>query len=394
MGGDPTIRRKGKRATILMILLILLVVPLSGCWDQNEVSHVGFIISAGIDSVQNDKVDLTVQVFIPNPTSGGTSEGGGEGRVFTYTKRGDSMPEALSALQKRLPRTLSWDHTKLIIIGENLANRGMRDEIDFLFRDVEPREQANFLVCKGTAMKLLQSLDDPNTYDTIIRIADMPSVGTYNMNYVEESIAGESDAFVLPVADTIQLMMSKSPKTVLTVKGVAVIKDVKLAGWMSERDSSGLHLGFQWLHQTSIGHNLSVTVKKDGGKITAKLVRRKLQLSPSIRDGKWSMKVKLKVDADIVQNSSSIDLLSSKDSLRSLQGIFEDEIKQMLQRTLDEVQTRMGADVVGFARSFHKKHPRQWKKAERQWDTVFQTVEVTLEVKCNLRKPGISNVKI
>jgi len=376
-----------------LFLALGLLLTLSGCWDQDEVNHVGFIISAGLDAEKNDTVRLTIQVFIPNPTGGGPGEGGGEGRVFTYTGSGVSVPEAMTSLQVRLPRTLSWDHAKLIIVGESLANRGVRDVYDFLFRDIEPREQANFLVCRGSAKDLLQSLDDPNTYDTILRIADMPSVGTYNMNYVEESMAGESRAFVLPVANTMKLIANKTPKTVLTIKGVAVIKNAKLVGWIGERDSKSLHLGFQWLHQTKLSRNLAVTVNHGGGKITARLIRRKLKLEPEIVDGRWKMKVRLTLGADVVQNTSPVDLLSPSDQLRKLQGLFEDELRSMLESTLRDVQKGMDADVIGFARAFHKRYPYQWKKAQDRWDEVFRDIEVTLEVKCTLRKPGISNVK-
>ncbi|WP_181907446.1 Ger(x)C family spore germination protein [Cohnella lupini] len=375
-------------------LLLLLPMTISGCWDQDEVNHVGFIIAAGIDSTQEDMVHLTIQVFIPNPTSGGPDEGGGEGRLFTYMCSGKSIPDALSSLQNKLPRTLSWDHTKLFIFGEKLATLGLKDDLDFLFRDVESREQANFLICKGTAEKLLNSLDDPNTYDTLIRIGEMPSVNAYNMNYVEESISGESGSFVLPIADTMSLSSSKTTRTVLTVKGTAVIKDAKLIGIINDQKNKGLQLGFQWLHQTSLSRNLTITLKQDGGKITAKLVRRKLKLLPSIRDGVWRIKIRLKLDADIVQNSSSIDLLTPADSLRALETRFNDEIEKYLLQTLDEVQTNMNADVIGFARTFHKIYPRQWKKVSGDWDSVFQKIEVTMDVNCTLRKPGIADIKM
>ncbi|MFD0672427.1 Ger(x)C family spore germination protein [Cohnella sp. GCM10027633] len=384
-------RRRAARF-VRLLLALLALAPSSGCWDQDEVSNVGFILAAGMDAEKDDAVRLTIQVFVPNPTAGGGGDGG-EGRVITFTGSGPSVPEALGFIQNRVPRALSWDHAKMIIIGEALASRGIKDEFDFLFRDIEPREQANFFVTRGHAREMLQSLNDPNSYDTIIRVSNMPQVSTYNMNYIEELMTGEARAFVLPEAETMTLLVSATPKQALTVKGMAVIKNGKLAGWIGEKDAQGMQLGFQWLHPRKQGKNFAITIKEAGGKITAELVGRKLRYVPRIENGEWKMTVRLRLDADIVQNSSSIDLFDTPGALRALEPKFDDAIKELLRRPLNEVQGGLNADVLGFARAFHKKYPREWKQASGLWDEKFREVDVTLEVKCRLRKAGIANLR-
>jgi spore germination protein KC len=381
----------------LFLFGLLLLLP-TGCWDSEEVNNVGFIIAAGIDRTKDAGIDLTIQVFIPNPTAAGTTDGGGgggEGRVFTISTSGNTMPEALSALQKRSPRTLSWDHTKVFIFGEALARQGMKDELDYLFRSTEPRKQAVLFVSKGTGGQLLESLNDPNSYDTINRLAEMPSNRMYTMIYVEESIVAESGAFVLPVADLLPMNANGSAqKKALSVDGIAVFKHKKLHGFLNEKSKRGYQLGFQWSKQMDTGRNITITRNENGGKVTLQLVKSKLKLLPALDDGKWKMKVRLHVTADVVQNSTTIDLMSAADNMRTIEKLFNEEIKGVLQVTLNQVQKEMNADVIGFARAFHKGYPREWEKVKGEWDSIFPKIEFELEVENKIRTPGSANVNV
>ena len=50
----------------------------------------------------------------------------------------------------------------------------------------------------------------------------------------------------------------------------------------------------------------------------------------------------------------------------------------------------MKVDILGFAEEFHRKYPREWKKVKKDWDEIFPTVKVTLDIKAYIRRPGLS----
>ncbi|MFC6226276.1 Ger(x)C family spore germination protein [Paenibacillus allorhizosphaerae] len=377
-----------------MFPLLLLVALLAGCWDKIEVNDMAMIVSAGIDKIDDDQIELTVQVFIPNPTA--TSDGagnggaGGEGNVYTFSTKGSSMAEALTDLQKRLPRYFTWSHTKAYVFGEALARQGMHDEFDFLFRDIQPREQANFFICKGTAKKLLNSQIDPNTYETLIKLSQKPTTRSSTMHEVEALISGESGAFLLPTADLTTMLTNGAEKRILSISGLAVIHKKKLVGFLDNECTTGLRL----LQHAVLGRNITLTRKEEEGSIIIRVMHSDMKLYPSINNGKWKMRVKVKLDADVVQNSTKLVIANGSDNLRKIEGAFNEEIKQTLIHTMEQLQKKLKTDVVGFARAFHKKYPHEWSRVREDWTPVFQSIDVELETNTRIHRPGITNVRV
>lgn len=372
-------------------VLILVLLLTSGCWDRVEVNDMALIISAGVDSKGGDEIEMTVQVFIPNPASAGTEgNGGGEGNVYTMSSVGRSMGDALSELQKRLPRYFSWGHAKAYFFGEELAREGLTDEFDFLFRDVQTREQANFFICKGTARKLLESQVDPNTYETLIKLSQKPVNHSSTMHEVEELLSSESQSFLLPVIAPTTLITNKAEKEILSVEGMSIIQKQKLKGFLSPEDIMGVRL----LRPKDLGRNITITEKLDDGNIVIKIMHTKISLNPSIVNGDWKMRVKLTMDGDIIQNSSTIVLAKGTDAMRRIEEPFNDKIKGIMVHTLHQLQTKQQADVVGFARAFHKKYPREWKANKDEWNSRFQTMDIEVEVDSSIQRPGVANIPV
>ncbi|WP_028551643.1 Ger(x)C family spore germination protein [Paenibacillus sp. UNC451MF] len=378
----------------LIFPVFLILFLLVGCWDKVEVNDMALIVSAGIDKIEDDRIELTVQVFIPNPTGSGSGSsgggGGGEGNVYTFSTQGSSMADALTEIQKKLPRYFTWGHTKAYVFGEALARQGMYNEFDFLFRDIQPREQANFFVCKGTAKKLLESQNDPNTYETLIKLSQKPSTRSSTMHEVEEMFNGDSGAFLLPVASLTSMISNGSEKAILSVSGISVIHMKKLAGFLNSQSLIGIRL----LNHAELGRNITLTKKGEGGQIVIRVLHTKAKLFPTIENGIWKVKIQLKLTADVVQNSTTMTIANGTNSLRKLEGVFDEELKKVLKSTLDQLQKELKTDVVGFARAFHKKYPQEWKKVKNNWGSVFQTIDVQLEVNSEIHRPGITNITV
>ncbi|MGO4496235.1 Ger(x)C family spore germination protein [Paenibacillus sp. 2RAB27] len=375
------------RLFVSVPVISLCVLLLTGCWDRVEVNDMAFIIAAGIDKLTEDEIEVTVQVFIPNPAASSGEGGTGQGNVYTVSSKGNSMPDALSELQKKFPRYFSWGHAKAYFFGEGLARSGMFDDFDFLFRDIQPREQANFFVCRGTAKELLEAQNDPNTYETLIKLSQKPLIQSATMHDIEEVLSGESGAFLLPVANKSKMITNQVKKTILTVEGMSVIKEGKLACFLTRDEQMGIRL----LIHEDLGRNITLTEHEAGGKVVIKIINTDLHLHPSIENGIWKMTVQLELEADVVQNSTALLLANGSDNMRKLEEPFDKKIKGILRDTLQQLQHDQKADVLGFARAFHKKYPREWKQAKANWSTIFPTMDVQLEVKSTIQRPGISN---
>lgn len=379
------------RHRLVVPILVFILLSTTGCWDRVEVNDMALIISAGVDRKNNDKIEMTVQVFIPNPASAGTEgNGGGEGNVFTMSSVGESMGDALSELQKRLPRYFSWGHAKAYFFGEELAKQGMYDEFDFLFRDVQTREQANFFICKGTARHLLESQVDPNTYETLIKLSQKPVNHSSTMHEVEELLSAESQSFLLPLIAPTPLITNRAVKQILSVEGMTVIHNQKLTGFLNGEEIMGVRL----LRPKDLGRNITLTEELDGGKVVVRIMHSKIRLYPSIENGEWKMKLKLTLDGDIIQNSTTIALTKGTNDMRRIEEPFNNKIKKIMEYTLHRLQTVQKADVVGLARSFHKEYPHEWKASKGEWNSKFETMDIQVEVDSSIQRPGVANIPV
>ncbi|SDW22939.1 Ger(x)C family spore germination protein [Paenibacillus sp. CF384] len=379
-----------KLAPIRCLLLpCLFAFLLTGCWDREEVNNMALIISAGIDKEKNGMVSLTFQVFIPNPSSTGGAAEGGQGRLYTATNTGKTVPDALAELQAQLPRRFSWSHAKAYFFGEALARDGLQDEMDFLVRDIQPREQANLFICKGTAKELIQSLQDPNTYETLIKMSQKPSLQHSTLHIVEELISGESGSFVIPVATTMMLASNGTKKAIISVEGMAVIKDLKLVGFVDAPHVQG----FKWLTNTQLSRFATMSVRENGGIVAIRMRHYRMKWKPRIQDGKWKMTIRIRVDGDVLMNSTHYNLMKDDDRLRKLGKRFEEEMTKQLRSALWQAQHRFRTDAIGFAKAFHIRYPGQWRKVMNSWDQRFTQVEVDFDVDVFIRQPGKTSIQ-
>src|SRR5690554_1788742 len=111
------------KRTLLVILLPVFI--LSGCWDSIEIQNLAIITAAAIDSEENHKVKVSVQIFIPRTiTSGESVEDPSLGSTFVRDGIGKNLAEAISVLQTNIPRKLFWGQCKIFIFGQDLAKTG------------------------------------------------------------------------------------------------------------------------------------------------------------------------------------------------------------------------------------------------------------------------------
>ncbi|GAA3318607.1 Ger(x)C family spore germination C-terminal domain-containing protein [Ectobacillus funiculus] len=50
----------------------------------------------------------------------------------------------------------------------------------------------------------------------------------------------------------------------------------------------------------------------------------------------------------------------------------------------------MNVDAFGFADAFHRKYPKQWNKVKDHWDDVLPQVDVNVDIKTRVKRPGLS----
>ncbi|OIK16698.1 spore gernimation protein GerC [Bacillus sp. MUM 116] len=380
---------------IIKIFSILLFLSanflLTGCWDRKEVNDMALVLGAAIDKAKGENIKLSLQILIPRAVSSGqqgSGGGGGEPQVLLRTAVGENMADAASKLQTKFPRKIFWGHCKIYIIGKKLAKSGgVRKQIDFLLRHPEPRERAFLFVSDGDAEKILELQPPLERYEgeALRKLTELHIGVKTTVKDFEQMVIGDAGTALLPLIQKLPPTHGqKQEETIADIIGTAIFKRDKMIGQIDTKVTRGI----LWLRNEIEVTAVTIDPKK-GETITLDPIRATTKLIPTIKNGNWKILAKVTSEGTIVQNASNLDVMSPIITKRVEKGL-EKDIKQRLNLSLIQVKQRMNVDAFGFADAFHRKYPKEWEKVKNHWDEVLPEVDVKINIKTRVRRPGLS----
>lgn len=133
------------RKLLSLLLPILLLTLLTGCWNSRELNSLAIAVALGIDKV-GDHYMVSAQVVVPSNIA--SSKGGDDVAVTMYKSEGKTVFEALRRMTTVAPRKIYLPHLRVLVLGEELAKEGIAKPLEFLSRDHEPRTDFFIVVAK------------------------------------------------------------------------------------------------------------------------------------------------------------------------------------------------------------------------------------------------------
>ena len=275
----------------LMIALILLSM-VSGCWDARELTTLALVNAVGIDlDEKSGKILLTVQIIKPgevkSSSSGDQSSGGGpSGKagggqpVWIINITGSNVAEAVRNFATISDRQLYFAHNQLIVIGKEAAKQGVRPLLDFFIRSRDPRETAWIVVAVGKASDVIEAksgLEKIPAMGTTLLVESYPltsvTIGVTQQDFVNRLMSKTA----APYAGHITLIEESGSKTVRAV-GVDVFKGDKLKGTFNQSETRGM----LWI-SGKVKRGLITAVSSKGGKTNFEITRATSKVTPELK---------------------------------------------------------------------------------------------------------------
>lgn len=381
-----------KKLLLSLIIFCGSLIILTGCWDRVEINDLAIVTAAAIDKTDN-KVEVSLQIFIPKALSsggaGGPGGGGGSPVTLVANQKGVNIADALSKLQGDLPRKMFWGQCKVFIFGEALAKDGIEEHLDFLLRYAETRERALVFVTKGMGKSMLeiQTLLERDSSEVVREQAKLIDKMNITLQNLDETQSSNGLAGIAPyITISTKKEQNKESRKLPKISGIAIIHKNKMVGTMSDGEKRGI----LWLRNEL--RDYTVTFKPNGskGEVSIKQKSAHIKMTPIIHNNKWKMTVKIKTEGTVVQNGTNLNI-SDPVIAQRLEQAFEDDIKKRIHLAINKVQKELNADILGFAKEFHRKYPKQWKKEKNNWDEIFPTIEVMVKVEAHIRNEGEIN---
>jgi spore germination protein KC len=252
------------------ILLILISIVQTGCWDMREINESGLVMAVGIDfNMDNNTYTVTVQ--IPNAGTGDNMGFGASSSATTWncSASGASVFEAVRNLARVSSKRLTWAHNGVIVLGETLAKHDITSALDFFTTNPELRMKTMVVVSKGDAKDYIASSAGTDiiiglSLSEMYRYAPLPGVSirtnilnlysAFTSDYAQLLISGISlKKDVLSMDQNNNIHKSNT----IALEGAAVFKKAKMIGWLTPEETRGI----AWVLNDAI--STVVTVKDE-----------------------------------------------------------------------------------------------------------------------------------
>ncbi|MCK4258319.1 MAG: Ger(x)C family spore germination protein [Halanaerobiales bacterium] len=373
------------RKMILFIILFTSIIFLNGCWNYREIDDLAIVLGAAIDINSKDDYIVTVEILNPQTSGKGT-----EFVPVLFSIEGKSIFDAIRNFVSRTGKKLYWSHTKVIIICEEVARKGIIPVLDFVHRDGEVRSDMWILISKEkTAKEILKSDIKINNSVSFhlegilksqISIMKYPKIELWN--FIQRfSATGISP--ILPSTNIIDYNGQKLSQ----VYGTTIFKGDKMIGFLNGIDTRSM----LWITEEDIGGILVQVDEKNGSKsrITYEVFSVERMIKPIYDKGQLTMKIDIKTKLGVGELSKTSPKYYDEGTLKVLEDKIEIYLKDQIKKVIEKVQKEYQSDIFGFGSILQIEMPDVWRKYENNWDEVFSQLQTQIHVEANINTSAL-----
>ena len=386
----------------LIILLLVLCLFSTGCWDQIEITDLALVVATGIDKGEKpgEEVAFTVQVANSRALIPDAGAGSKEG-FWTAVGSGRTIREASYQLVHRVPRRLFFGHNRVLVVGEEVARSGVRPYLDRFLRSRESRPNLYILVARGKAQKVLETRM-PTFQSSGIAMINLFDMGNNHaivpMRLVQflYDLTLENSGAVAPMVEVVEQTSvsaeekeaGRKPETLL-VAGLAVFDiNGRMVGELSEKETLGLLWIRDWFQKTEV--NVPCPVEGSRELVTLELIGSTTTTRVHIgEDGMPRFEIQLKLMLEVAEHFGDHRGLDRAWFIDSLEKRANEVVAGEIQAAVSKGQA-LNVDVFEFAEELKRQHPHEWRKLRNNWHDIFPVVEVTVNSETLIGNRGMS----
>ena len=369
--------------TKILLILILSIIFLSGCWDMVEINQRLFVSRAGIDLNKESGMNKYIVTYVyPNINAIGKNATETKGK-FVVSTPCSSIFQAGKEFSTQVEFPFYYKHLKVLVIGEELAKEQklLRQAIDGLNRDTKINKKVQILVAEGKAKDILE--EDPDieqaTEGTIYNILkDNKSASRFTPQTLT-GVIKDSDFCCVTLVPKIV----KKEKE-FQISGGAILKNYELIGWIGEKENRALAL-----MRNKIKVELIDTPYKDtiiSYTATGASSKKEITIDDEVNvDLMVSLEGYLQ-GYTMEENKTSYDI----EILEDMESAIEKEVKKEIENTIDLLQNKYNSDLIGIGEQLSKFNPKEWSEIKEDWVNIFPDVKFNVTVNAKIRRTGLT----
>lgn len=148
--------KKFKTTLVLFLILTILLFSLSGCYNQNSIDKLAYVVAIGFDVGENNKLKLSFQISVPGSSSESKGSSQSDSSIVTSIECA-TFNSGVNLLNSYLSKESNLSHCKIIVFSEDFAANGISETLFTLMNNVQVRPDCNVLVSRSNAEYFLKN---------------------------------------------------------------------------------------------------------------------------------------------------------------------------------------------------------------------------------------------
>ena len=141
---------------VIFILIIVFMYAFSVSYTADSIDNISYVIALAIDT-SNDVNNLQVTFEFTDTSAFSTKDSSSTNTSILNTVHAPSINTAINLLNSYIGKEVNLSHCKVIVFSDELAKKGISDEISELMNNIQVRPSANVIICKGKSIEYIQN---------------------------------------------------------------------------------------------------------------------------------------------------------------------------------------------------------------------------------------------
>lgn len=391
--------KKISRKMLLISSLLLLTLPISGCWDRREIENRGFVLGVAIDKAiaQPDK---GAKDFFYTPEGAGQrkyrltmelpkfrKETGKEissaQQHLIWAAEGESMFAIARAINTKVYFSMFFEDIQVMIFSEAVAREGIGDIIDFWLRDAEIRRKLILFVTPERAEDILKAKLQVEEVNSLF-IAKLTKNADRSPYYTSRAVIGEISKAIRSKHSFVMPLVMVEEKEVKLARAAVFNQQQKMIGELDEFEVNGAKLLRGELRQGVV----VVANPADAEKIAVfELYEADIKVKPHLDGNNLRFSLEAKFVGTLGENQKAGQDVLDPEFTNKMEKAVADEYTRLVKKAYDKQQS-LKAEVCNLGKLVYNDYPKYWKGIKETWEEeVFPQVPLDVKIEVTVRRP-------
>lgn len=375
--------KQNYKKLIFIILLLLNIIFLTGCWDLKDINERLIVTALGFD-YKDDEIWFYLEIAnTENAISGEKrSVEGSSDKFITVKSHGKTLPQARDNLDEQLDKPIYLSGARTLMFTEQFANEYL---LEYLYRfraDETYRKQSICVITKDDPEELFNKAHEEKESAGLYvegEFETLDEMGKFfprTASRIIENLSGDYSGLLLPCVGAVNNLPS--------VVGYSVLCGPKVIGFIPMEEDKIHGVYFMKVKKLEIVH---LVPYKDMN-FTVNVKTKKTKLEPSYAEEQIHMNLKLNISAEVMYGNEKTPYLFNDEDMKNMSAILGDIVKEDVTMAIEQAQDEFNCDYLQFDDAFRIKYPEVFDNMN--WDEQFSKITTAVDVKVSMStQPGL-----